>query len=565
MAVNKVVYGGEILIDTSGVTVTKDTLAEGVTALNAAGEEIVGSMQLITIDDALSQESTNPVQNKVVTAAIESLNKTTGELVDRVQSYSEGLSYSLNDDGASYSVSGSGDCQDTIVVIPNSYNGLPVTEIGLNALYGYRLATRIVLPNSITKIGTCAFDSCSSLVSINIPDTVTKIGDAVFRYCGSLESIVIPKSVTTMGNAVFKSNPTHIYSEWSSKPDGWYREWNAGCPVTWGYRSNFTSVNEGINELNDSVNALDDSVNELSELSTSVNELKNKIDSIASVRGTWCFNKVLTSAINVVDTEEKYQQWTNNVSGAYPYTLNAYWTNAAGERIYITSFDCVEHTTQSADVHDGLYGIYIFTGSDEWIYESKSWPNQLQRKVTILEEPSEEVAAWVRANAVKVNDNNITDNSAGASFALPMIRFANLTTVKEDDYVVAFRFTVENLGGGTLQVGDKLQICCKRKYVGGKYKLRCMAEVEITEDDLNYRFLKIEINPRSNNVQKWLYRNDHSGSYPTMSLMYFRLKRVTKYDDSGDECNAIFSNVEQVWKTYTGEIDEDGVRLLNIK
>ena len=38
MAVNKVVYGGEILIDTSGVTVTKDTLAEGVTALNAAGD-----------------------------------------------------------------------------------------------------------------------------------------------------------------------------------------------------------------------------------------------------------------------------------------------------------------------------------------------------------------------------------------------------------------------------------------------------------------------------------------------------------------------------------------------
>ena len=44
MAVNKVVYGGETLIDLTSVTVTPETLAEGATALNACGEHIIGTM-----------------------------------------------------------------------------------------------------------------------------------------------------------------------------------------------------------------------------------------------------------------------------------------------------------------------------------------------------------------------------------------------------------------------------------------------------------------------------------------------------------------------------------------
>lgn len=41
--VNKVVYGGTTLIDTSGVTVTPDKLALGITALDASGALIVGT------------------------------------------------------------------------------------------------------------------------------------------------------------------------------------------------------------------------------------------------------------------------------------------------------------------------------------------------------------------------------------------------------------------------------------------------------------------------------------------------------------------------------------------
>lgn len=51
MAVNKVVYNGEILIDLTGLTVTPETLAEGVVAMNAAGELIVGTAKICDHDD----------------------------------------------------------------------------------------------------------------------------------------------------------------------------------------------------------------------------------------------------------------------------------------------------------------------------------------------------------------------------------------------------------------------------------------------------------------------------------------------------------------------------------
>ena len=66
MAVNKVIYGGNTLVDLTGDTVTATDLADGVKATGADGNPIVGLMQKVTIDNALSTTSTNPVQNKVI-------------------------------------------------------------------------------------------------------------------------------------------------------------------------------------------------------------------------------------------------------------------------------------------------------------------------------------------------------------------------------------------------------------------------------------------------------------------------------------------------------------------
>lgn len=71
MAVNKVIYGGNTLVDITGDTVTAADLADGVKATGADGNPIVGLMQKVTIDAELSTTSTNPVQNKVIKAELD--------------------------------------------------------------------------------------------------------------------------------------------------------------------------------------------------------------------------------------------------------------------------------------------------------------------------------------------------------------------------------------------------------------------------------------------------------------------------------------------------------------
>ena len=49
MAINKIVYGGQTLIDLTGDNVTPDAMLEGTTAHNTAGLKIVGKLQSATL------------------------------------------------------------------------------------------------------------------------------------------------------------------------------------------------------------------------------------------------------------------------------------------------------------------------------------------------------------------------------------------------------------------------------------------------------------------------------------------------------------------------------------
>ncbi|MBO7736361.1 MAG: leucine-rich repeat domain-containing protein, partial [Clostridia bacterium] len=80
----------------------------------------------------------------------------------------------------------------TSVVIPNS-----VTTIGQCAFSGCGL-TSVVMPNRLTSLGEGVFDGCSGLTSIVIPDGVTVIGKYTFFNCKNLTSLVIPDSVNTV-------------------------------------------------------------------------------------------------------------------------------------------------------------------------------------------------------------------------------------------------------------------------------------------------------------------------------------------------------------------------------
>ena len=108
----------------------------------------------------------------------------------------------------------------TLLFQPSASNGTTLTQHDVsNALYGFSgpfnalindsvitigpdafansTLYSIDIPNSITTIGSSAFENCYSLISIDLSGTqVETIGSYAFQYCTNLTSIHIPDSVT---------------------------------------------------------------------------------------------------------------------------------------------------------------------------------------------------------------------------------------------------------------------------------------------------------------------------------------------------------------------------------
>ena len=79
----------------------------------------------------------------------------------------------------------------TLVSIPATLDGHPVTAIGERAFEGQNVAA-VVLPESLESIGWFAFYNCASLMDVTIPATVTSIGYAVFDGCPNV-TLICPK------------------------------------------------------------------------------------------------------------------------------------------------------------------------------------------------------------------------------------------------------------------------------------------------------------------------------------------------------------------------------------
>ena len=89
------------------------------------------------------------------------------------------LKYKISDDETYYIVTDGTECKDTEIMIPSTYEGLPVKEIGERAFQYMTTVREVFIPETVAKIGEMAFEN-SSLEKAVIPNSVTEIGDDAF-------------------------------------------------------------------------------------------------------------------------------------------------------------------------------------------------------------------------------------------------------------------------------------------------------------------------------------------------------------------------------------------------
>ena len=82
-----------------------------------------------------------------------------------------------------------------------SVNGLLLTKDGKGLVQGVN--GNVVIPDSVSKIGNCAFSGLGGLTSVVIPESVTTLGSYAFDGCCELKSITIPSGVASVSWGAF--------------------------------------------------------------------------------------------------------------------------------------------------------------------------------------------------------------------------------------------------------------------------------------------------------------------------------------------------------------------------
>lgn len=91
---------------------------------------------------------------------------------------------------------------DEIVVVPDEFDGVPVTVIGKEAFASKGLK-EIVFPKHLELIEASAFYTCSNLKFVKFPDNFKELKKNAFENCNGLEEIEFPTSMEKV--------PTHTF------------------------------------------------------------------------------------------------------------------------------------------------------------------------------------------------------------------------------------------------------------------------------------------------------------------------------------------------------------------
>ena len=188
--------------------------------------------------------------------------------------------YDLNDDGT-YSIFRNDSCIHTDIVLPETYKGAAVTNIGERAFLNCTSLTSVVIPDSVTSIGDSAFDGCTSLTNIEIPNSVTSIGVEAFYDCSSLSNVYFTGNIENWLGITFKNSVSN--------------------PIIYGANLYFNNKLVTEIEIPDSVTSIGDWTFYKCKLLTSV----VIPDSITSI-GYYAFHECISLSRIEVDTKNQY-------------------------------------------------------------------------------------------------------------------------------------------------------------------------------------------------------------------------------------------------------------------
>ena len=83
-------------------------------------------------------------------------------------------------------------------------------DSGTNSMYyilnnndSLSTGTKVIIDESIEKVGNYAFYKCSNLTEVEIPDSVTQVGEAAFGECPKISNIKISKNLVNIGDDAF--------------------------------------------------------------------------------------------------------------------------------------------------------------------------------------------------------------------------------------------------------------------------------------------------------------------------------------------------------------------------
>ena len=116
---------------------------------------------------------------------------------------SEGLSFAINALGNGYVLTGIGSCADKDIIVPEEYEGLPITEIGASAFRGNTYITSMIIPKGVTVINERAFEECTALQKITFGEDVVTVSDYAFSGCVALATATLSDKITEIKTGAF--------------------------------------------------------------------------------------------------------------------------------------------------------------------------------------------------------------------------------------------------------------------------------------------------------------------------------------------------------------------------